>query len=719
MKERVKPSDLSQISVIVSDALHLEGWSRYRTQLSKNKAIIAYELSHRPSYDASTFVLGGSHAEGTTLDDSDSDGMRVVPNVTLCNESKDAKRFEGHVFLMDSRKCRPGFTRLVPLEIKEDTSFLAEVVRNTEGLFQSDVDGGTYMSSQRFVGGLVYSHKRKMQDIPVHRPHGPCATVVQDLRDYNISNIESDVAYAFRICSWPSEADEWTSRERHYSWPSPETINKIRQHDCHAVAVGDPKSEFRNLEWRISFLLGERELVWSFNDTQIQCYYILKYLLKKHLDALAPDQLSSYHMKTLMFWQCEESDSGIWNSVNLLSCVKKCLEKLKDYIERKELQHFFDRKRNLLLSKFENVEEKDRVVGQIEVLLDDIVSPVMQAIRQKILLNNWNAAENLKSFFIAATYLDMASRREEANRTYLYSTLYATYLLLTRENPDLQFLSQGLDRYTMDGTLDRTFVESVQCFLYLRLGIRFSKSAKMTSDICEKQSLAKKAQELLKLGSCLDSMSAVLYLATFHFSNGTFNTASSLIERMLETLKEKIPYYSGIMSKRCGLQIDAIGYAKQIDYSLLQDQDLTQSVAYDIIFSPDDISILPYPIQIECALLSGRTVDMCFYHPVFYSFFLLCLSKHLEGQYFESVKALLFLERAMEDFNSHTLRHRTLNLLGYCYFSIGEYARALHCYKRSLEDFSSPRNAAVYHIFTMASIMMDNQILYARNENIR
>ncbi|KAL3855478.1 hypothetical protein ACJMK2_014689 [Sinanodonta woodiana] len=720
--KRVKASDLAAISVIVSDALYVGGTNSYGTQLSKNKAIIAYELAQCPSHESSVFILGGSHAEGTTLDDSDSDGMRVVPNVTICTERKDAKHIEGHVLLMDSRKCRPGFIRLVPVDIKDDTSYFAGIVRNTEGLFQSNIDGGTYMSSQRFIDALVSSHKRKLQDM-VHYRHGPCATSAQHLRDYNISNVESDVAYALRICTWPSEADEWTSRARHYSWPSPETINKIRQHDCHAVAVGDPTSEFSALEWRISFLLGERELVWSFNDTQIQCYYILKYLLKEYIDKQAPGQLSSYHMKTLMFWQCEESDSCIWNGLSLLSCVKKCLEKLRDYIERKELQHFFDRKRNLLFSKFENVEEKDRVVGQIEVLLDDIVSPVMQSITEKILVNAWNEAENLESFYDAADRIDLGRIKEEASRIKLYKTLYNTFVLLTRANPDLQFLIQGLDRCVLDRTLDRTFVESVEYFLSIQLGIHFSQHAQIIIDIHEKQNLLKKAQTLLERGSCMDSMSAILHLATFHFSNGNCNTTSSLIENMLKFFNVKKPYYAGVMSKPYAIQIDDIGYAKETIWTLSYTGELTQSVAYDVIVSSRHISVMPYAIQFECILLKDRLIDVCLYHPIIYAFYMLSMSKRLEGKYTESVKALQCLEKATHDFYAHVKglqvpRHRALNLLGYCYFSIGEYARALHYYKRSLEDFSSPRNAAVYHLIIMAFVMLDNQIVYERKGNV-
>lgn len=100
------------------------------------------------------------------------------------------------------------------------------------------------------------------------------------------------------------------------------TLEKIRTLDCHVVAVGDKISQHSSLEWRISYLLWERELVWSFNDTQLQCFVLLKSLLIKFIDPIVSEKLSSYHMKTVVFWESETIDDNCWRREFLLTFLK-------------------------------------------------------------------------------------------------------------------------------------------------------------------------------------------------------------------------------------------------------------------------------------------------------------------------------------------------------------------------------------------------------------
>ena len=49
---------------------------------------------------------------------------------------------------------------------------------------------------------------------------------------------------------------------------------KIIQFGFHLVPVGYPHSDVNMIEWRISFSVAERTLVWSFNHIQMQCYAV-------------------------------------------------------------------------------------------------------------------------------------------------------------------------------------------------------------------------------------------------------------------------------------------------------------------------------------------------------------------------------------------------------------------------------------------------------------
>ena len=114
---------------------------------------------------------------------------------------------------------------------------------------------------------------------------------------------------------WPNSASEWRLRARRFAWPSPSDIKSIVDFGFHLVPVGHPRSDMNMMEWRISFSVAERTLVWSFNHVQIQCYAVLKIILKECINPnCQPDNraLCSYFMKTYLFWKYEETDLSFW-----------------------------------------------------------------------------------------------------------------------------------------------------------------------------------------------------------------------------------------------------------------------------------------------------------------------------------------------------------------------------------------------------------------------
>lgn len=90
----------------------------------------------------------------------------------------------------------------------------------------------------------------------------------------------------------------------------------------------------------------------EFYDTQLQCYLLMKKMMKKYIELAVSDELSSYHLKTIVFWQPEEGGMFIWKSENLLQCIIDCFQRVLDCIENEALQHYFHRQRNLLANKF-------------------------------------------------------------------------------------------------------------------------------------------------------------------------------------------------------------------------------------------------------------------------------------------------------------------------------------------------------------------------------
>ena len=97
---------------------------------------------------------------------------------------------------------------------------------------------------------------------------------------------------------WPNEASEWRLRPRNFGWPTPLTLSSIVSFGFHLVAIGHPHSATKLTEWRISFSMAERTLACTFNHVQMQCYAVMKIILKQFIKKRCSP-------KSLMFIFCQ------------------------------------------------------------------------------------------------------------------------------------------------------------------------------------------------------------------------------------------------------------------------------------------------------------------------------------------------------------------------------------------------------------------------------
>ena len=107
---------------------------------------------------------------------------------------------------------------------------------------------------------------------------------VPSIEEHQFTNIEAnDNVLSIHCKHWPNDALEWCQRRRPFGWPSSSIIASVISFGYHLVPIGHPNSQTRFTEWRISFSLAERTLVWSFNHTQMQCYAVMKIILKEFI----------------------------------------------------------------------------------------------------------------------------------------------------------------------------------------------------------------------------------------------------------------------------------------------------------------------------------------------------------------------------------------------------------------------------------------------------
>ena len=178
---------------------------------------------------------------------------------------------------------------------------------------------------------------------------GPALSLEFDFLTQSVSlpiPLMADAVLGLKVPVWPKMAQEWVTRRRTAGWPPQELVDDIVAHGCHVVATGYAKSVQRNLEWRFSFSHAELVLTGNLTKTQKQCYLLLKTL---HLaEFKQPKGVVSYHLKTLLFWTCEQIPQRMWTEETVGQCVVSMLDRLLHCLVRRNLPSYFIPANNLI-----------------------------------------------------------------------------------------------------------------------------------------------------------------------------------------------------------------------------------------------------------------------------------------------------------------------------------------------------------------------------------
>ena len=147
------------------------------------------------------------------------------------------------------------------------------------------------------------------------------------------------------------------------------------------------KKEIQEVEWRVSFNAAERKLSKCLLPLQRACYSLTKLIMKT---SLSPDCiLTSYHVKNMMFWFCEQryGKEEDWS-------VDKQGERILDFIEyianalaNYSIPNYFVPPNNMISHRTKV--EIDQTRREVEQVKDSIVSTLFQAcIKLHIFENN-------------------------------------------------------------------------------------------------------------------------------------------------------------------------------------------------------------------------------------------------------------------------------------------------------------------------------------------
>ncbi|VDI78189.1 Hypothetical predicted protein [Mytilus galloprovincialis] len=707
--------DVHKISSIVSKTLYIteQGVSNKIANLHKN-IVHCNTMFSTARNEMCQIHCGGSYAEGLNCPGSDYDMMMVIPNILVCSNGKKRIHRNTNIFRMDSTKCRAGFFTLVLKQLDSSENDLFQVFgKDIIVMLEKDKEVNL-LSSEKILQFSVAVSKRFAPNAFNYSQHGPAAATRTEVYSHGFMAgkgfLEFDIDFCFgvRYDGWPTEADEWVTRQRKYNWPQKDLIEKIRSLDCHLVPVGDKTSQNSHLEWRLSFLLCERELVWSFNDIQIQLYFLLKVLLKSELEQLYQDQLSSYCLKTAVFWYSESHDLNEWNEYNLLGLVKDCLLFILSFIKNGELQHYFDRNINLLYTKFADIERKQRFIEKIKELSKNVIQAVINLLYQEDVSKAWSKSNgDPKTFLLLCDDVDFLVTSFHKRR-YLHDQLYTYkgisivfYSIVIFDFDTLWFIWKYVSTNKYDG-IDDDFLNSVRKFLTLRVGVCISEALKKLNED-DYERIFIRAERAILSAIDIDRISGYLYLATFYLYINKLNLAIHTLARVLKTNEETILIYPGECSTHEGIGMTSSNMLFQTEGPFLTGNIKTSAcVGFDLMFSSTDILFVPDPVKYECALVQLVPEGLIIIHPVIYAYFLLTFTMYHSGNVQKTCAYLEKLERAVMEAQGGCQHFRALNLLGYCYLRIGRFDSA---YKRFTESMKQTvgyyQNAAIYHIIIL------------------
>ena len=290
----------------------------------------------------------GSKAEGLNLPGSDEDFMFDANNmykikVTQSLDENNVATSLYSTFFMSTENVPPGFALLQHLNHTPVGSLLYQVSQNMYDI--------RYLSSDLIVQDTV-SRISNIPNVQSVQRQGPSAEVW--FPGMNTSESGTDSVFSIHCPFWPNESFEWVQRLRHFAWPTSQDISTIINFGFHLVPVGHPHSDTKHMEWRISFSIAERTLVWSFNHVQMQCYAVMKIILKEFIKERCSPQnqvLCSYFIKTFLFWEYETIELNFWCEDNLRECIRFLLAKFSKCIRKGLLRHYFIPRFNLLSVK--------------------------------------------------------------------------------------------------------------------------------------------------------------------------------------------------------------------------------------------------------------------------------------------------------------------------------------------------------------------------------
>ena len=572
--------------------------------------------------------------------------------------------------------------------------------------------GVDYLSSNLFVGNI---HSVASVTKPGNRTLGRQGPSIEYWDEYdNKSEEGTDSVIAIHCNFWPNVAAEWIQRQRHFGWPTSRDISSIVDFGCHLVPVGHPHSETKLMEWRFSFSVAERTLVWSFNHAQIQCYAVMKIILKEFIKIRCSEEnqvLCSYFVKTFLFWKFETTEVDFWTGNNFRECINYLLAEFSKCVREGVLSHYFLPKFNLL-----SVKLTEEAQTELLQLLDCVVQSDIS------FMANCKTLKNVWFNFLSSNKNQMGmihrSRRMCLNQEDKLMMIFLTQLTMYIDTTDAQhrryhdtynMVSRclGLSRRTTPSFFSLEKLFTVPCSSHLKSIFlkRLQLNEHLKSfELCfsEGKELSM-LQEIVSESTSFDISTSKLWYAVLLLKKCDYTSTLDIVNQVLSSIPPfALHLFESDSSESKHLYVD-----KFLHSSCTTIQRARKAWLMEFTIPTCVTKILPLAFQTEQYFCSNEYSTL-YLSPYICAYYFMFLCYHELGQYENRDRALQHLLDFVSTNQTELFWYRNFNIAGNCLLIARRIDEAREMFVRSKErtrrfPAEDKRNSANWYIENFCS----------------
>ena len=448
------------------------------------------------------------------------------------------------------------------------------------------------------------------------------------------------------------------------------------------VPVGHPDSKTNMMEWRISFSVAERTLVWSFNHIQMQLYAVMKLILKEYINPhCSPPcrMLCSYFVKTFLFWECEKSDPSFWCKENFRECVVRLLSDFCECVRIRSLQHYFIPSFNLL-----SVKMTDEAQVELLRIFDIILQSDISIIKECNTLNKiWIEClhHEAETTDIAGSVRRILLRNDVCMMGIIEDLQHDVLKTLNHNFVDLFTLtSQFINHFHKQHTVYKTYLISfaTRIFLsYVSISLTYNPLQSAGN-----KTLYRPRRFLQSNVSGIDISTCRLWYAMVMSKYGDYRLSLRIINKVLSSISPFALYYTGIDLSYVSEETKS----RYVDMFSSNDTRVTERAGrawmFDLRIMRLHTGVVPAAVQIE--LKHCDDDQGMFFSPFVCAYYLMFLNYSGLSQYDNRYRALCQLIEVVNDQQQCGRHgHNSCNVAGHCLLSVGEWAQADDMFLRS------------------------------------